>query len=221
MCRPTHVPGGTGGSRTHKTPRFELGRCTGSRTVPSVSAFDGIRTRNLHRDRVASYPVALQRRVSSSIPPSEFRIPQSRAPGGSRTHSSTLARWQASRYITGAGVVTSTKPPAGVEPARPSYQGGRLPLHHRGGRPVSPPGVEPGLQPSEGRVRFRHTPRTFRAPGGNRTRNSGLEDRRVPGYATGTLFPHRPGDRCHQHNEARGTRTLTPGLRDRSAAANT
>ena len=46
----------TGGNRTHKrSPRFELGRFAGLRTVPA-SVPDGIRTHDLHRDRVASTP---------------------------------------------------------------------------------------------------------------------------------------------------------------------
>lgn len=102
-----------------------------------------------------------------------------RAPGGSRTHSSTLARWQASRYITGAFVVTSAKPPAGVEPARPSYQDGRLPLQHGGD--FQCPRQESNLVHDLRRVVCdRHTPRTIhRAPGGGRTRDSGVGSRRV------------------------------------------
>ena len=47
----------TGGSRPHRTPGFEPGRFAGLRTVPShISALGGIRTRDLHRDRVASTP---------------------------------------------------------------------------------------------------------------------------------------------------------------------
>src|SRR5277367_2239304 len=46
--------GSTGGNRTHKlSPRFELGRFAGLRTVPA-SVPDGIRTHDLHRDRYAA-----------------------------------------------------------------------------------------------------------------------------------------------------------------------
>jgi hypothetical protein len=56
-ARPTgHFFSSTGGNRTHKrSPRFELGRFADLRTVPA-SVPGGIRTRVLHRDRVASTP---------------------------------------------------------------------------------------------------------------------------------------------------------------------
>ena len=53
---------------------------------------------------------------------------------------------------------------------------------------MSPPGIEPGPRPSQGRVRFRHTPRTLwlsDPPPGNRTRPCGLEDRRAPDTLAG------------------------------------
>ena len=54
---------------------------------------------------------------------------------------------------------------------------------------MSSPGVEPGPRPSQGRVRFRHTPRTIVPPPGSRTRPGGFEDRRA--------FRHtRGGRRC-------------------------
>ena len=50
------ISSSTGGNRTHsRSPRFELGRFAGLRTVPA-SVPGGIRTRDLHRDRVASTP---------------------------------------------------------------------------------------------------------------------------------------------------------------------
>ena len=66
---PARRASSTGGSRTrNRSPRFELGRFAGLRTVPSVrsllskratsSALDGSRTRGLDRDRVASTPPA-------------------------------------------------------------------------------------------------------------------------------------------------------------------
>jgi hypothetical protein len=55
----------TGGNRTHKrSPRFELGRFAGLRTVPA-SVPDGIRTHDLHRDRVASTPGCSTRTITS------------------------------------------------------------------------------------------------------------------------------------------------------------
>lgn len=66
------------------------------------SAPGGIRTRDLHLDRVASTPGCSTRACV-------VLRSRSRAPGGSRTHSSTLARWQASRYITGACVNQSPR----------------------------------------------------------------------------------------------------------------
>ncbi len=49
--------------------------------------------------------------------------------------------------------------------------------------PMSSPGVEPGLRPSQGRVQIPHTPRTFGLlsdpPPGSRTRPCGFEDRRA------------------------------------------
>src|SRR5215470_19526654 len=56
---------------------------------------------------------------------------------------------------------------------------------------MSPPGIEPGLRPSRGRVQVRHTPRTYRSsrvenpPPGNRTRPCGFEDRRAPDTLAG------------------------------------
>lgn len=47
---------------------------------------------------------------------------------------------------------------------------------------ASSPGIEPGLRPSRGRVRIRHTPKTCcntSAPPRNRTPSCGLEDRRA------------------------------------------
>jgi hypothetical protein len=113
-----------------------------------------------------------------------FHLQQVRAPGGSRTRSSAMARRQASRYITGAFVVTSAKPPTGVEPVRPCYQHGRLPLHHRGGGRRTAASVlarNRTWSTTFGELcASRHTPRTIhRAPGGGRTRDSGVGSRRV------------------------------------------
>lgn len=58
---------------------------------------------------------------------------------------------------------------------------------------VPSPGIEPGLRPSRGRVRIRHTPKTFpkSAPPRNRTPSSSSEDCRAIRYtcrATGQPF---------------------------------
>jgi hypothetical protein len=56
---------------------------------------------------------------------------------------------------------------------------------------MSSPGIEPGLRPSQSRVRIRHTPRTMKTsvlpspPPGNRTRTCGFEDRRASATPAG------------------------------------
>ena len=58
-------------------------------------------------------------------------------------------------------------------------------------RAMSSPGIEPGLRPSQSRVRVRHTPRTMKTgvlpspPPGNRTRTCGFEDRRASATPAG------------------------------------
>ena len=89
--------------------------------------------------------------------------------------------------------------PAGVEPAsavlqtaaRPSGPGALgAPALPR--RAMSSPGIEPGLRPSQSRVRVRHTPRTSietrplaSPPPGNRTRPCGFEGRRASATPAG------------------------------------
>lgn len=181
---PSDAVSSTGGIRTRTTPRFELGSCTVRLPCRRSSAPGGIRTRDLHLDRVASTPDCSTRAcaVLSS---------HARAPGGSRTHSSTLARWQASRYITGACAVPKapgrSRTCAAVLPRRQAA------VTSQGRNPVSPPGIEPGLQPSEGRVRS-GTPR------GRREHLAGIEPA-TPVWKTGA-FPATP--QVH-HSEARGT----------------
>ena len=78
--------------------------------------------------------------------------------------------------------------------ARPSGSGARsastLPR-----RAMSSPGIEPGLRPSQSRVRVRHTPRTSietrplaSPPPGNRTRPCGFEGRRASATPAGKLL---------------------------------
>ena len=59
---------GAGGSRTRRSPRFELGRFADLRTAPFVqSALDGIWTRDLLRDRQASTPGCSTRACSFTV----------------------------------------------------------------------------------------------------------------------------------------------------------
>src|SRR5260370_485114 len=78
--------------------------------------------------------------------------------------------------------------PAGVEPARPTWQAGRLPLHH--GCAFSPVGPE-GLEPSRRGLRDRYAAASTLVPplvisrvGGTRTLTSSLKRRVRCRYAT-------------------------------------
>ena len=81
------------------------------------------------------------------------------------------------------------KTPVGVEPTLTGLQPVAWPSGSSVIKQMSPPGIEPGPRPSQGRMRIRHTPRTFgqmSPPPGNRTRPCGFEDRRAPDTLAGS-----------------------------------
>jgi hypothetical protein len=112
---------------------------------------------------------------------------RSKAPGGSRTHTTAIPRLQAATTSQGR---TPRERPVGVEPTRPPWQGDRLPLHHGRGRscdspgsakpeqarlPEHPAGIAPATPPWEGGMLLLHHGRKFRGQktevrGQNRTR---------------------------------------------------
>ena len=80
--------------------------------------------------------------------------------------------------------------PVGVEPTSNCFAGScRAVWLQRQVVQVSSPGIEPGLRPSQGRVRIRHTPRTscFRhsTPPRNRTSSGSFEDCRASSTLAG------------------------------------
>lgn len=199
-------PSSTGGSRTHTPQGLSL-------SALPVGAPCRVTPAPLAGFEPAASTLTKWRALLAAPQGRVFHLQQVRAPGGSRTRSSAMARRQASRYITGASF-RSLRP----SPRQESNLCGRA-TNTAGCRyitgavggvrpPVSSPGIEPGLQPSEGRVRVRHTPRTVpRAPGGGRTRDSGVGSRRV------AITPrvHTPAVRSE------GVEPSTSGLRDRHA----
>jgi hypothetical protein len=128
--------------------------------------------------------------------------------GGIRTHT----RQGLSLAALPVGVpclVTSPEPSVGIEPTRPPYQDGKLPLHHKGFSftascllsPVPqerPVGVEPTRPPWQGSRLPLHHGRgsratiTDRAPGGVRTRPAALA---WPHASTDTTGASQPTER--------------------------
>jgi hypothetical protein len=105
----------------------------------SSSGTGGIRTHTRQGLSLAALPVGV---------PCHFQV--------------TGDRKQEPRTIQGAGRLLSPvtcllipEPPAGIEPTRPSYQDGKLPLHHKG-------------------VYISSTSRQLRAPSGSRTHTSAM-----------------------------------------------
>ena len=129
LYRPHGLPGPSdassqwhGWESNPQTPRFELGRYAGSRTVPHLTqapqtGFEPV-TSTLTEWRALQ--AAPQGRKST------FDL--SRAPGGNRTHTSAIPRRQAP--VTTRGRCHRPERPVGVEPTLPPWQGSRLPLHH-------------------------------------------------------------------------------------------
>ena len=82
----------------------------------------------------------------------------------------------------------------GFADRRPAVRLRRLVASTLPRRAMSSPGIEPGLRPSQSRVRVRHTPRTFvdtdrlpSPPPGNRTRSCGFEGRRASATPAGKV----------------------------------
>src|SRR5262249_39593750 len=123
---------------------------------PSVSSSSG------GRNRTCVPPVNSRALVPARTPPessSSDRQKQSGWPDSNRRfpapEAGGLARLS---YIPSDHVLAQDKCPAGVEPAHPPWQGGRLPLHH-------------------GHVRRPRIVKEPRAPGGTRTHVSALRER--------------------------------------------
>lgn len=116
-CRPRRAPGYSRVARRCAVRRVSVARVGFEPTRPQGLSLAAVPVRvPCHPAPLTGFEPAISTvtgwRAIQSLPKGVCPTPQSKAPGGSRTHSSALARRQASRYITGACVVVRS--PGGV-----------------------------------------------------------------------------------------------------------
>ncbi len=161
------LPSGTGGSRTHTPRGLRSGALPVGAPCHCVSAPGGIRTRGLRRDRAASTPLlhkgVLIVSIQSARRESNPLIRLGKAAGQPLHHGRVVSSQAPGRSRTCAAVLPRRK----------------ATVTSRGRRQC--PRQESNLVFNLRRVACKSgTPRgQFRAPGGDRTHDSGLEDRRV------------------------------------------